>query len=301
MQNFTMRPLCHFRNLRWWVALVLSISLLGACSLVRLGYNNGESLTYWWLNSYIDADSTQQPTVTRQIAQLFAWHRTTQLPDYTRLMTQIQYRLARPVSSTDLRVFYDDELKKRAWLVIEQALPSLADLALSLQPDQIAHLEKKFADNNDDYRKDHLHRDIDHRQQFRYKKIMKQAEYWFGDFSREQEAVIRKASDARPLHNEWWMEQRIRRQQDMIVMLKKIQADKPSRSATIALLEKYAHSVFNPAGDAQHLARHEAARDDAASLSAVIINSATPEQKAHALKTLQKWIDNFQELTQRPG
>lgn len=280
--------------------LIVSIMLLASCSLVRLGYNHGENLTYWWLNSYIDVNSEQQPVVKRQIAQLFAWHRQTQLNDYAGLLRETQVQLAGPVTQADTLAYYA-ALKKRASLIVERALPALADLALSLQPQQITHLEKKLADNNEEYRKDHLHRDIDHRQAFRYKKVMKQAEYWFGDFSREQEAVIRQASDARPLQNEIWLAQRHKRQQELLALLKKIQAERPARDTTIALLKRYAQSVIEPAPDPEHQAFIDASRDSSAQLAAVIINLTTPAQKARAQKNLQKWIDNFQALAGKPA
>ena len=55
--------------------------------------------------------------------------------------------------------------------------------------------------------------DTEDRNKVRYKKSMEQFDLWFGDFSREQEAVLRKASDARPLDNEIWLDERMRRQQ----------------------------------------------------------------------------------------
>jgi hypothetical protein len=292
MQNFTMQRL---RGWGLWGVLLVSILLLGACSLARFGYNHGETLAYWWLNSHIDVDNDQQPAVKGQIAQVFAWHRATQLQDYAALMRQTQDELSRPLTSTDTLALYD-ALKIRAWRLIDYALPSLAELTLSLRAHQIAHFEKKIASNNDEYRKDHLHRDIDHRQEYRYKKIMKQAEYWFGSFSAEQEALIRRASDARPLDNEFLMEQRLKRQQALIALLKKIQAEQPSREATMALLKKYAQSVLEPPPHPTHQAFIDATRMGTADLATLIINQATPKQKARAIKNLQSWIDNFTQL-----
>jgi len=50
---------------------------------------------------------------------------------------------------------------------------------------------------------------------------LQQAQYWFGGFSREQEAAIRGLSDARPLNNELLMAERMHRQQALIDLLKK--------------------------------------------------------------------------------
>jgi hypothetical protein len=287
-----MRP---YREFAIKISLIFFIFLLASCSAVRLGYNHGETLTYWWLNSYVGFDANQRPRIKKDIAKLFAWHRKTQLKDYAQFMTSGQRQLQHTVSKQELLTNYDD-IKKRAALLIDKALPELADLALSLQPQQIANIEKKFASNNDNYRKDYLRGDIEQRQRFRYKKVMEQAEYWFGSFSREQEALIRRASDARPLDGEFWLAERMHRQREIIALLKKIQAEKPSRETTMRMLKEYAANVFDPSRTGEADQFFNASKDGMAGMAAVIINCTTPEQKANALKRLQQWIDNFTTL-----
>jgi hypothetical protein len=293
MQNSIIRPYRAFT-----VAAVLLFSLLlASCSVVRLGYNHGESLTYWWMNSYVDFDSDQTPWVKKSIEQFFAWHRKTQLKDYVAFLTSSQKRIQQRVSKQDVLANYN-ELKKRAALAVDKALPDLARLALSLKPDQIARMEKKFASNNDKYRKEYLSGDLEQRQRSRYKKVMEQAEYWFGDFSREQEALIRRTSDARPMGAEFWLAERMRRQRDLIAILKKIQSEKPNQEAVVQMLKTYANNMFDPQLAGERAQFFNASQDATADLAAVIINSTTPAQKAHAVQQMQQWIDNFRTLAQ---
>jgi hypothetical protein len=180
--------------------------------------------------------------------------------------------------------------------VIDQALPDLADLALSLEPQQIAHIEKKFASNNDTYRKDYLRGNLEDRQQYRFKKVMKQAEYWFGDFSRAQEARIRAASDARPLNNELRLAERVRRQQALIRGLKKIRAERLDRDAVIAMLREQVADVFDGTGRQDNKMPSDAFDDGTAQLVALIWNIATPSQKAHAADRAEKLIEDCHTL-----
>jgi hypothetical protein len=295
MQDFTMRPYRAFALKVW---LFLCVCLLVGCSALRLGYSNGEMVTYWWLNGYVDIDADQQPWVKKHIANLFQWHRETQLTEYAQLLTQTQKQLQHTVTQADVLASYDT-LKQSTQLLVNKALPELTDLALSLQPQQIAHLEKKFAANNDKYRKEYLRGNLEQRQLSRYKKVMKQAEYWFGDFSEEQKAQIRAASNARPLNNEFWMEARLRRQQELIALLKKIQNEKIGRHATMAMLKDYASRVLNQSGDAEHRAFAETSTRESAHLVTLIANIATPEQKAHANKRLQQLIDDCRGMARR--
>ncbi len=298
MQNFIMRYSRDLAGtLRWILVVGLVLGMVG-CNAVRLGYSNGESVAYWWLNGYVDIEGDQQPLVKRHLENFFAWHRKTQLKDYAQLFALGQQRLQQQVTPADLLADYD-AVKKRTVLVIDKALPDLTELALSLQPEQLEHLEKKFASNNETYRKEYLRGDLEQRQLFRFKKVMKQAEFWFGNFTEEQEAQIRAASDARPLNNELTMAQRVRRQQEMLSMLKRIQAEKPGREAALKMVRQYAVAALDYFGDPQHKAFADASNEANMRMMAVLINLATPEQKAHADKRLQQFINDCHTLANR--
>lgn len=282
------------------VIICLFAFMTASCSLVRLGYNYGENLSYWWLDSYVDFDASQKIWFKERLANWFAWHRKTQLKDYANLLTQEQKRVQHQVTQAELLTEYEG-FRARAIVLVDKALPDLADLALSLQPAQIEHIQKKFASNNETYRKDYLRGGIAQRQQFRFKKVMEQAEYWFGSFSPEQETLIRKASDARPLNNELRMAVRLQLQQGLIQLLKKIQTEKPSREAAARMLKEYSNNLIEHYGGVEHQVFFDASRDDMANLVMVIINCTTPKQKQHAVKRLQQWIDNFNVLSTQIG
>jgi hypothetical protein len=292
MENFTMQPA---RIIAKRIALIAIVMLLTSCSIVRLGYNHGETIAYWWLDGYVDFNAQQKAWFKERLANWFAWHRKTQLKDYVSLLEQEQKRLRHPVTAAELLAEYE-KIHARIVVMVDKALPDFADLALSLQPSQIEHIQKKFASANETYRKDYLSGDAAHRQAFRFKKVMEQAEYWFGSFSPEQEVLIRKASDVRPLNNELRMAVRLQLQQDLIRILKNIQSEKPSREAAESMLKEYLNNMIDHYGGSENKAFFDASRDGMANLVMVIINCATPEQKEHAIKRLQQWIDNFDVL-----
>lgn len=292
MQKFIMPP---YRAFLLRYGIVLCAFLLAGCSALRLGYANGDTVVYWWLNSYIDINEEQKPWVKQDIERLFAWHRKTQLNDYAQYLGQIQQRLQHPVKPEEMMQDYAG-IRKRSMVVIDRALPELTRLAMDLQPEQIAHLERKFASNNEAYRKEYLRGNLEDRQLFRFKKVLKQAEYWFGNFSSEQEAQIRKASDARPLDNEIWAEERRRRQQELLVILRKIQSEKPAREAVSAMLRQYIERSFENFTYAAHKNFFDDTRAGSADMVAVIANLATQEQREHARERLQKWINDCRSL-----
>ncbi|MEC5160043.1 MULTISPECIES: DUF6279 family lipoprotein [unclassified Janthinobacterium] len=275
--------------------LVLLLVLLAGCSSLRLSYNNGDTLLYWWLNAYVDLESDQKGWVQKDIDKMFHWHRQTQLKDYVQVLTNAQRQLQSNPTQADLLATYAD-IKTRAQAVIVKAEPDLADLARSLRPEQIAQMEKKFTKNNEDYRKKYLRGDAAKRQKFRYQKSMEQFELWFGSFSREQEELIRQASDARPLNNELWFEERLRRQRSIIGLAQKVQREKLGKEATVALIHKLIVESFERMEHSEQKAFFDAYNEGTARLVLTVIKTATPTQKAHAVKRMQGWIDDFNSL-----
>jgi hypothetical protein len=279
-----------------WLSIALAVILLWGCSAARLGYSNGEMLSYWWLNGYVDFDGAQKKWVKKEIAELFAWHRKTQLKNYVQFLKHAQKRVQGPVTEADLLADYEDA-RKRLLLLADKALPQLAELTLSLDAEQIANIEEKFASNNDSYRKDYLRGDVDDRQRFRFKKLLKHAEYWFGNFSSEQEKQLRLTSDRRPLNNELELASRQQRQQALLVMLKKIHAEKPSQEVAMGMIRTYIHAAMDRFGNQEHKAFYDAMRNESLRMVASMINHATPEQKEHFLETSQQWINDFASMS----
>ena len=297
MQNSITRPAATIIKRLCLCALVLALT---ACSLARLGYSNGDTITYWWLNGYVGFNSSQRPWVQQRIDKLFVWHRQTQLKEYVRLLTVAQHRLQHDITKEEVLADYD-EVTKCGDRIIEQIGPDMADLALSMDADNLEHLREKFESNNEKFRDDYLKGDAQERQEHRFKTLMEWAEYWFGDFSDEQEAVIRKASDQRPLNNELWAADRLQRQEGLIALVKRSQQEKPARDAATEMIKSYVinNYLLRASATPEMKAFFDASKDGVAQLTVVIVNIATPKQKAHATERLQQWIDDFNVLASK--
>lgn len=275
---------------------LLTVMLLAAgCSTLRFTYNNGDTLLYWWLNAYIDVESEQSDWVKKEIDALFDWHRKTQLKDYVQLLATGQRQLAGNLTQADLLADYR-EIKMRSERLALKAVPELADLARSMSPEQIGNLEKKFASNNEKFRKKFLRGDTEERQTVRFKKAMEQLDLWFGNFSRDQEKILRKVSDARPLDNQVWLDERMRRQEIILSLLRKVQKEKLSKEATIALTNNVVRDIFDRFEAPERKPFFDAYINGTIQMILTAVKIATPQQKAHAQKRMQGWIDDFNAL-----
>lgn len=293
MKNFNTHDsfLQRFRSF-WLIALMVVVT---GCSSVKLAYNNGDTLLYWWLNAYLDLDSDQASEVKKDIDDLFNWHRKTQLKTYVQLLETAKRQLAGNLTQADLLADYK-EAKTRTELLAQRALPELTELAMTIKPDQLEQMEKKFRKNNETYRKKFMTGSVEERQKQRYKKSMEQLELWFGNFSREQEAQLRKASDARPLDNQIWLDERIRRQQKILATLRKVRAEKLNKEATGALMQGLVRDIFDRLESPERKAFFDTYIDSTTQFILTAAKIATPEQKAHAQKRMQGWIDDFNAL-----
>lgn len=277
--------------------LVIGVLLVvAACSSVRFAYNQGDTVLYWWVNAYLDLDSEQSGLVKEDIDQLFNWHRKTQLKDYSQLLAKAKTDLATgKVTLVDLKTTYKD-IRGRTEALALKAVPELTELALSIKPEQLVKMEEKFNKNNESYRKKFVRVDHDKKQTLRYKKSMEQFELWFGNFSKEQEAILRKVSDARPLNNELWLEERILRQKKIMATMREIQQKKLGKEATQALLTTLVKDIFGRLDAPPRKAFYDANNDATMQMILTAVQIATPAQKVHAQNRMQGWIDDFKVL-----
>jgi len=117
--------------------LLVSVAvLLAACSQLKLGYDNADTLLAYSLDSYLDLDDEQQRLANERIGALHRWHRATQLPGYVQLLDDAQRRVAGPLSAADVLAF-NAGMRRALAAIGEQAAPDLAALALTLKPAQV--------------------------------------------------------------------------------------------------------------------------------------------------------------------
>lgn len=274
---------------------IAMMALAAGCSTIRFSYNQGDTLLYWWMDSYVDFEGQQADVAKRDINGLFQWHRQTQLRDYAALLGNFQRQLAGNPSQADLMGAYR-EIRVRGERLAQRAVPEITTLAMSITPEQIANIEAKFKDKNDDYRRKFMSGSVEKRQRARFKKSMEQMELWFGKFSNEQEAALRRASDTRPLDNQQWLEERQYRQRRILSLLREVQQKKLNREQTTVQVQGMMRELFTRMDSPERKSFYDASLDSTTKYILTAIRIATPNQKAHAQQRMQGWINDFEAL-----
>lgn len=282
--------------------LILAVLLLAGCSAVRLGYGNADSLARWWIDQYLDLAPEQDVLVRERLGRYFAWHRKSQLPDYVTLMRQGQ-KLATGQTTVADALSLGDELIRRGRVLAEQATPDIADLLPTLTPAQVERMAARQAEKNADYAKEaRLAEGEAGQRKARYKRLLERAEYWFGDFSNEQEAALRRMVDAQDPGSQFWYEERLRRQRDWLSLVRQVQRERLPRERVIQMLRGYAARFDQPTEPAR-LAQAITLRRASAELAVAIHALMTPAQREHARSKLDDLIHDFTELSREtaPG
>jgi uncharacterized protein DUF6279 len=154
------------------VALVLA---LGGCSLLKIGYGQASPLAFRWLDGYVDFNDAQSLIARTALDDALAWHRRTQLPDYVQLLARAEAEVLAD-STPERMCAWAGEIRDRIEPVLLHLAPAVADVALTLSPAQFRHIEKRFAETNDEFRDDHLQKNPSRRQRAMVKREVERAE-----------------------------------------------------------------------------------------------------------------------------
>lgn len=284
------------------VALLAFAGLaLTACGVVRIAYDSAPNLSYWWIDGYVDVNGEQTPKLREGIDRWFAWHRRTQLPVYAALLARAQREVVEPITPAAMCA-WAAEAEKQLDTAFEAAVPAAAELMLTLTPEQLQHIERRFAKGHDELRADFLQPDPAERKAKALKRTVERFENLYGrldDAQRERLAGLLAASSFDP---ERWLAERRLRQRDMLQVLTTVSAVgraggdrgaalQQAQAAARVLVERMTRSPR-----AEYRAYQQRLVQDNCALSAAMHNAMSPAQRQAARAKLKGWEDDLRAL-----
>lgn len=268
--------------------------LLGGCSALRLGYNQAPDLAFWWIDAYADFDDNQSLRVRNGLASWFAWHRRAQLPEYAALLVRAQGEMAADTTPARTCAWWDD-LGLRLETAVDRAVPDIADVLLTLKPDQLKHMERQYAKKNADFRSDYLDGNPADRAAKNLKRTVERTETLYGRLDDAQRERIARSLAQSPFDAQLWYSERRLRQQDALATIRKLIADGASREQAQAAVRAYVQRIRrSPREDYRRY--HEKLTDFNCQVSAEIHNAATPAQRQVAIDKLKGWERDLRSL-----
>jgi len=278
--------------------LLLCLTLLSGCSLLRLTYPQVPTIAYWWLDAYVDFTTAQSPRVQEQLAEWLRWHRSTQLVDYAALLQRARTEVLAEATPAQACRWYD-ELAARLVVAYEQALPAAADAALALTSAQMEHIQHKFDKSNAEFRDDFLQPAPEVRLKESVKRTVDRAETLYGRLDEAQRERVARAVAASPFDPALWLAERQARQVDLLQTLRRLQAERATNAQMQAALRMLAERAQNSPRPA-YRAYQQRLKQFNCEIAAQVHNATTPAQRQAAADTLKGWETDIRALAAEP-
>ena len=283
--------------MRWRSGIILALmTALCGCSAMRLTYDQGPLLAYWWLDNYVDFTSEQAPRVKRALADWFAWHRATQLTDYAQGLASLQAMAVNPITPAQA-CQVAEQWQRRAEKAFAQAVPAVAEQLRSLTAEQVAHIERRQIVKQQELVAEYQQADTTERQKAALERTVDRAESLYGALDAPQRRGLAAALAGSPFNAAQWLGERRQRQTELLQLLRQWQQDKPDAATAQAVVRRLAaDTAQSPRPDyAAYSARVMQAN---CALAAQLHNSSTAAQRQRAIDKLKGWEGDLRALAQ---
>ena len=273
--------------------------LLGGCTAVRLGYNNGPQLAWWWLDSYVDFTREQAPLAREAVDRWFEWHRPSQLPEYAAFLVTVQQAVMAPTTAAEV-CRWQDAVRDKLEPAIDRALVHAADVLPLLGEAQWRHIEQRYAKGMDEAREAFLQPDPAARLAQSIKRARERPEQLYGRLDEAQLRVINAGVAASPFDAPLWLAERQRRHRDTMATLRRLSSDKADRDQRLAALRALTERMGR-SSNPEYRTYQLKLTDYNCKLAAQVHNATTPAQRQRARDKLKGWEDDMRALLTPPG
>ncbi|MDN3920159.1 DUF6279 family lipoprotein [Roseateles violae] len=278
------------------VLILLAALLLQACSAVRLAYNNADSLLYWRLDNYLDFSSEQAPRVRAELRQYQQWHRREQLPRYAETLRRIAPQLQGPLAPEQACAL-TEQIRQGLEATLDPAHWPLAWLPAELSEGQLQQLERKQARSNEEWRHKWMDAGAAELAQQRFDAALSRIEWLYGGLSSAQQGVLHAAlATASVFDAARSLAERQRRQQQLVLALRQIRAERLAPEAARARLRVYMQQQLLGSPEPAEQRYQEALLAEGCAVFARVHNATTPAQRAKAQRSLLGWAEDFRAL-----
>ena len=279
---------CSIRRLAFLPHIIggLLLVLLTGCSAVKIGYGSAPTLTYWWLDSYIDFNSSQSEPVRASLSALHAWHRQNELPAYADTLRKMQQLAPGDVTPAQVCGLWAD-VQTHMQRLGEAAASGISAFTPTVRPEQLRHLALHFDKRNEKWREEWMELTPARLSKKRLAQAVDRAETFYDRLQEPQLAILRAGIKRSSFDAHLSYQEMLRRQQDILQTLEEHSIDGPARSThvkaeVLALLERLRRSP-----DPAYRAHQEKMTLESCATLAALHNSTSQAQRAKLLETLR--------------
>ena len=266
---------------------------LSACSF-KFIYPRADFFIGWQIDSYLRLESAQERWLDERLEQRLRWHHQSELPRWREWLFTLRTDIAEQRLTPEQ---YDDHMAQMSALLRQSSASVVTDgveLIQQLNEQQVAHLLKRLQEDAEEAQEEALEMNEQEYREERVENTVDNLEKWFGRLDDGQiafvQAYVAQGPDLRT-------EMIASRQRWASYINETLQNRADTEQLTIALRRMLTQpeSLRTPEYHAQWQQQGQLRR---AMLSS-IYQSASEQQRKHLLKTLDDWIEDFDDLIAR--
>jgi hypothetical protein len=197
--------------------------------------------------------------------------------------------VTRGLSREDL-VWGYDSLVAHARQSLRFAAERVAPLLDRLTPQQVAHMEKRFAEDNRKFAREFLRGSEAERRKRRARRLEERLEDWVGNLSSVQAEKVKQFSERTPLYDDLRAKDRQRMQAEFVDMIRKREAQKRLPD----WIANWEHGR-----DPAHLAASERYRQEYTVLLLELDKTLSSEQRHRVAANFRRYAEDFRVLARR--
>ena len=274
---------------------LMTLLLVGGCSMVRLGYGQLDTIAVWMAHDYFDLNTDQRDAFAQRFERLHAWHRYEQLPEYARFLSDARTRAQRGLRTEDMLWLFDG-VKARYGVIAMRAAPEAADLLATLSGPQIESFRRELDKANRKFlRENRTNQSIAERRQAQQRRTLTQLRDWVGPLSSAQEQRINALLQQVPLVDKLRHEDRLNRQRELLAILEMRNEDRVTFTRRIRdWLTQWESGRSPQLAQAFAEAWHRRAE-----FYAAVDRLLSAEQRIHLAHRLRDFAEDFRQLAER--
>lgn len=287
---------------RIWLMLGTAL-VLGACSAIKLGYNNSATFAHTYLTSKVDFDSDQSALMKTSLRELVEWHRNNELPMLADELQKAQMVLApngesiQPVNAAQVNAL-NQAIRTSLRRTADEAAPLIAKNMLGLWPNQIADIEKALEKSNRDYRKKRMASKPGDRVEKSVERMAERFERWLGGLNSKQMARIEQWAKSTANNPEEDYEKRLKRQQ-VFMQLVTQSANRQIDQTTLTREVSQLLNEWQTPGNTPEKKDFELRQQAVVDLMVDVLNAGNIEQRRNAAQRAASWAEDFQILASK--
>lgn len=280
-----------------WVLVALTVLTLSACTTMRLGYNSANTLVAYRMNDWFDMSGELEAPARERLDSVLTWHRREELPEYSRLLLSARERFADPTPFTPDQVLaMQKQVTQRLLRTGDKTADAFADMFPRFGLAQRKRLIARMDESNAEFTEKNIDISPQKLRKRRIDDMEDRFAFWFGKLDAAQRERIEKwADEAEPSGTERLAVRRMRQ----TAFLNIVDAGKTVPVPEInRKLKGFFADLENPV-DTGVRDRQRKQLQAWASLTADLINSASPAQRTRIQEKIKTMSDDFLTLSRQ--